>query len=253
MATLNDVKKLTNSGKKKEAAKALQQLLREKPSADAWYYASTLAKTADAKKKYLQKALAMNPRHDPSNKMLKQLEGNAPGTPKKKNTGRGGASTALIGIIVVLVIAVLGIAGFFLFTPNSPAQVDEGNTDPETVLQGDTTVDEVVEAVEGITATGPVVGHFQVSGLIAGALDTTEGSGVQQQIEFELNGQEEPAVLKIYASVEELSDNREALFEATRGATVMLVQQNAVLLYPISVDSQSSQTLRETLRTMPLN
>ncbi|MEL6148666.1 MAG: hypothetical protein AAFV33_06980 [Chloroflexota bacterium] len=269
MASLNDVKKLTRNGQRKEAAQMLQQVLRESPSADAWYYAATLAKGADAKKKYLEKALELNPRHGPSNKLMKQLGGGgskAKNSSKAKRSAGGGASPVLVVVIVVLVLAVAGIGGFFLLQGGNDTPATTTDADPQATgnpfaadnTVGDTTVADNsapaaddVDANAAAAATGPLANHFQASGVVAGSLDTSEGSTAAQQIEITLNGQAEPAILNVYASPADLAADRETLFEQTRGNRLMIVQDAAVLFYPNTVDSVTAQTLRDTMRTLP--
>lgn len=75
MATLADVRYALKQGNKQEAAKLLQQVLKERPSADAWFLAACLTQNEQKKVKYLQQALRFDSKHIESRQMLQSLTG----------------------------------------------------------------------------------------------------------------------------------------------------------------------------------
>ncbi len=73
MASLADVQRMLKQGDRKRAALILQRVLKENPSADAWYLAARLTKSADKTQTYLQNALKLDPNHARSQQALAKI------------------------------------------------------------------------------------------------------------------------------------------------------------------------------------
>ncbi len=73
MVTLDDVRIAIREGDKKEALQLLKVVLKENPSAAAWYMAAKLVKDEELTVKYLRRALLLNPNHSESLAMMESL------------------------------------------------------------------------------------------------------------------------------------------------------------------------------------
>ena len=71
--TLGEINTAITSKNRKEAATMLQKLIKDKPSADAWFLAAKLTKERHKKVQYLRTALVLNPKHRKSLEYLGQI------------------------------------------------------------------------------------------------------------------------------------------------------------------------------------
>lgn len=71
--TLADVKHALKQRDQKTAAKHLQEVLRTKPSAEAWYIAAKMTSDKDKAVKHLKRALVMDPNHGPTLSYMAEL------------------------------------------------------------------------------------------------------------------------------------------------------------------------------------
>ncbi len=75
MASLADVQRMLKQGDRKRAALILQRVLKENPSADAWYLAARLTKSPEKTQTYLQNALKLDPNHTRTQNALAKIAG----------------------------------------------------------------------------------------------------------------------------------------------------------------------------------
>lgn len=82
--SLQKIQTLIDNGDKKRARNHLKKILKDNPSADAWYLAALTMESDADKIKCLRKALKLDELHTPANRLLLQLE-EAPIVPQQKN------------------------------------------------------------------------------------------------------------------------------------------------------------------------
>lgn len=73
MPNLYDVQDALSNGQRKEAITMLEEVLREAPTANAWYMAALITNNEREKVRHLQRALLLDPDHEQSKAMLKKL------------------------------------------------------------------------------------------------------------------------------------------------------------------------------------
>lgn len=78
---LGPIRDFIKNGDNNAAKTLLRPLLKNKPSAEAWYLAAQVATTDEQKIKCLKQALELDPWHTPANRLLHKLEGLKPNTP----------------------------------------------------------------------------------------------------------------------------------------------------------------------------
>lgn len=71
--TIGEVKTAIRRNQLQEAAQLLEKVIQEKPSAEAWYLASTLTNDRDQKIYYLRTALLMDRKHHKSRSVLRDM------------------------------------------------------------------------------------------------------------------------------------------------------------------------------------
>lgn len=76
--SLQEIKVLIDKGDKKEARQRLKQVLKDEPSADAWYLTALAVDDESQKIKCLRHALKLDDFHTPSNRLLHKIEGGIP-------------------------------------------------------------------------------------------------------------------------------------------------------------------------------
>ena len=76
--SLEKIQVLIDKGDKKRARQYLKQILRDEPSADAWYMTALLVDDDLQKIKCLRHALDLDAFHTPSNRLLHKVEGGMP-------------------------------------------------------------------------------------------------------------------------------------------------------------------------------
>lgn len=89
MPSLYDVQDAWEDGKRREAVALLRDILREDPSANAWYMAATMTNDKNEKVRHLQRALQLNPSHRQSQQLLERLG--------VKNASFGGTVVSEVG------------------------------------------------------------------------------------------------------------------------------------------------------------
>jgi len=76
--TLQKIQSLIDKGDKKRARHHLKQILKDDPSADAWYMTALIVDDELQKIKCLRHALELDALHTPANRLLHQVEGGMP-------------------------------------------------------------------------------------------------------------------------------------------------------------------------------
>lgn len=74
MASLSAVKLAIKRGKKEDALYLLRKVMKEQPTAECYYLAAKLAPNNIMARKQLQRALDLDPSHEPSHMMLQLIE-----------------------------------------------------------------------------------------------------------------------------------------------------------------------------------
>jgi len=83
-ASLEQIQKLIDSDRKKEARQQLKQILATEPSADAWYMTALVVPKDLDKIRCLREALKLDEFHSPANRLLYQIEGGIPLAEREK-------------------------------------------------------------------------------------------------------------------------------------------------------------------------
>lgn len=76
--SLDTIQQIIDQGDKARARKLLKPILRDNPTADAWYIAALAMETDDQKIKCLRQALTIDEFHSPANRLLHKTEGALP-------------------------------------------------------------------------------------------------------------------------------------------------------------------------------
>jgi len=76
--SLQEIKTLIESNRKKEARQQLKDILKNDPSADAWYLTALAVDKEEDKIRCLREALKLDEFHTPANRLLYQIEGGMP-------------------------------------------------------------------------------------------------------------------------------------------------------------------------------
>lgn len=265
MAHLAEVKNLIHQGDKRGALKALQQVIKEQPSADAWYIAARLTDDRTKAKKYLQRALMMDSTHRQARDLLHEYGG------KRKSTAeflaseltdtmiRTGGKTAGIRRLSsrqrVIVLGSLGFVTFlfvallaFIVVANlvmDGGKPERYTTAPtHTELQGQVLVD-----------------HFNTSGLTileSGTAAATDDEIDSEEVfevtivsryEMTVLDIEKPNSVRLYVYENQFDAlrDRQRLLDDFETANVAR-HQNINLIYPTAMDPEVASTMIDILR-----
>lgn len=105
---LKAVKTAIRQGDKRRARKLLVTILKQNPTADAWYIAARLASDRKQAAGFLRRALRQAPDHVPSKKLLTRLSQKPPKAKIKMRYVVGGVGVLVTVAVLFLVVAITG-------------------------------------------------------------------------------------------------------------------------------------------------
>ncbi len=273
MPTTAEVKHALKQGDRKRAMQLLKQVLKENPSAEAWYLAAKATSDKENAIKHLRRGLTIDPKHTRSRDMLHELGGD-----KKRSTshlleeiheemlnfgqdsrifgpifGRLSPSQRVIGVSVMfaVIIMVFCAVSMNVLFPPPPA--------PEQIAIAPT---EVVVHIQAQT----LINHFQSSAL---SLDSIESAPISPEetepISFypvrinekylinvaDANGSHE-VTMYVYESTQFLNYDLPRLEQYFPDSGIVSNQHIAVI-YPASLDGNAVTALQETLGSIPFS
>lgn len=248
MPTVLDVRSALAKGDKKEASRLLEAILRDEPTADAWYMAAQMTSNEDTAVKYLRRALMIDPDHRLSRDMMRRLGGTDKsasgifvdefGTWLRQQGDRSpilkylSPSLRLV-ILVLLLVGLVGavVAAFSYVQDNQPEPIPEiGPTAaPQQFVTSEMVLNTFrnnginvygVERIEDVRMTEGSWTRFSVSG--GGAVYTIE--------------------LLVYDTLSDLFRDQERV--SNTGTNVYHLYGNALLGYPPSMDADFANMLK---------
>jgi hypothetical protein len=269
MAHLSEVRSLIHQGDKRGALKALQQVIKEQPSADAWYMAARLTDDRAKARKYLQRALMLDPTHRKASDLLHEYGG------KRKSTAefvaseltdtmiRTGGKTAGVRRLSshqrVIVLGSLGFVAFLfiaaiVFIVVANLVMDGGKPERYTAapahaeLQGQALLDH-------FSTSGLTILESGTAGVTGDELDSEAIFEVTIVSRFDMTvlDIEKPNPVRLYIyenQFDALMDRQRVLDDFE---TVNVVRHHNInLIYPTAMDPDVASTMIDILRWTPL-
>ncbi len=243
MATLIEVRNALKNGDKATARQLLKEVLKEKPSADAWFLAARLSDSRESAIKNLQRALVMDPKHGQARRMLEDLGGEKVSTLKSltMEIAGGGSAPAARGLLGrlaalprwqmfvllggVLVIMLCLIATLIINAAPSPV---EPTWTPRPYALWD------VETLASYFRLDPRVRVLETGG-------PTEGTPVQGRIVIEVTqGSVVQPLRVLFYNSEHEAENDWARLQGLDWDE-FVINQNAVLVFPAGVDDDTQR------------
>ncbi len=250
MFTLKDVRAAMKQGDMPRAVEIIKTILKENPSADAWYQAARMSTDNANAQSCLRQALMLDPKHGPSLTLMRSLGG-------ESKTFFGHLSDEIIIMIyeqsdkslllrrfprqaqlaVVGVATALILIGFLVSSAMLVSSLRAAMPQPYPT----------VEPVK-LVSVEEMLDRFSQSGLeMLDVQETTDARGARI-VQFDLEGEQGKrysVVVRVYDSVSALIAEWNA--SATPDPMLRVVgAPNAVLLYPVRLDiSLANQLARE--------
>lgn len=235
MANLSDVQKAMRKGDKKRAAQLLQQTLKENPSADAWYFAGSIAKDPATSAKYMQKALQLDPNHKKAKRALRASKKGARQSQKQTKQQQSFIGRILLPVLAVLVFAGVGVYGVNVFTQTTGTAVEEGFQP---------------EAGVGTANADAVADHFS-SGAEVQPAEMTGGASAAWTVSLPGSGTR-PATVYVYPSAEAMQSDESFLAAQMFENQALLTYHTVAMTYPNTLSGNTRDNLNELLRSLPV-
>ncbi len=255
MANLTEVRTALKGGDKQKAAQILKVVLKEKPSADAWVLAAKLSSNPDTAKQHLQRALSFDSKHATAREMLRDLGGeqksyhaNLMEEIKIGMEDFGQNSRLLsrlnpsqrVALITGVFVLVLISSGLLLANLTRPAEVEKRELPPVPTV--------------AVIATDSLLSSFTDSGLnIADVhkVDPLPDTPITEQVEMTIQDTagSHPATVYLYADIDGLVNDRLRL-TSLGTSNKIVVNQTAVLVYPLEVDSTTADSLESIFNSV---
>lgn len=263
MPTLSDVRAALKRGDRQGAIQTLKVVLREKPSADAWYLAATLTNDKSTAINYLQRALKYNAGHDKARDMLRQLGGEQKSATwfsnifaemqdfGKNNRVLGRLPPQMRAVALSLMILAASTVSCImlinLLTPRTPpGRLTPAEVTPETLPTGRPMMQ---------VSSSMLIRHFNASGLKIAAITPAAAPASAWVSEEYVMTVEDAAgpkevTLYIYKTLSDLVQDRERLAAQSQGQHAA-VNYNVAMIYPTNLESTVAALLESTFNTAP--
>lgn len=234
MATLNDVQKALRKGDKKRAAQLLQQTLKENPTAEAWYFAGTLAKDPAKSASYMQKALQLDPNHRKAKRALRAKQKETRATSKQAQQRGAFVGKFVLPLLVVIIFIGVGAYGFNVLMPTQ--------SDEEFV------VFEPVPIAAAVTSDA-LVSHLES----VGTLEPADPAGSAVSVwTFSPATITDTATIYLYPSDDVMASDRALFAQQMFNNQTLVVYHSVAMLYPNNADPFTRQELEDALNTIPV-
>jgi hypothetical protein len=258
MANLAEVKTALKQGDRQKASQLLKSVLQDRPTADAWYMAAQMAGSKETAMKHLQRALTLDSRHTKSRDMLRELGGEQKGIHhnllEEVQVGMGefGQNSRFLSRLepkqrAIIASALFGFIGIAIVT----LLVNLVRQPPPTPTP------EFIPAPTAVILASDVVrSHFTGSGLVIADIEVLApptDTPVSEQVVLTVQDTVGPheVTIYMYPSIDGLVNDRLRLAEFD-AANNIVVNQNAVLIYPTSVETAVASSLETVFNSVPL-
>jgi|GEM_PF-2121840 len=248
LPTIGEIDKAITTRNRKQASTMLQTLIKEKPSADAWFLASQLTQDRTTKIRYLHNAILLDSNH---RKSLRQLETLGEAVHPKQNMLlrtlvhelrlQADSSPflrhfsppvqAIIGLgIMVGLVVILGVLVSTLMPAANPALSSDGPT---------------VRATEFVT-TSDIQNTFENSSLdilfSQMQRDTVIGKDILQFDIRDEGNRSRLVEVFVYDSVQAIIDDQ-SILAIYDEATQVQAHSNIIVVYPLDLSETSTTTI----------
>lgn len=254
MFTLTDVRAAMKQGDTPRAVEIIKTILKENPSADAWYLAARMNTDTANALRCLRQALMLDPKHGPSLTLMRSLGGESKGffghlsdeiiitvyeqsdkSPVLRHFPRR-AQLAAVGLLTAIILAGFLVSGAMLVSSMQAAMPAPVPT---------------VEPIK-LVSVDETLNGFREAGLELLDVQVTAGARGARVIRFELEGEQGkryPIMVQVYDSVSALISEWNA--NKTLDPMLRVVgAPNAVLFYPVRLDVSLANQLAQEFRSI---
>lgn len=253
--TVGEINTAIRTNNRSQAANMLQKLIKEKPSADAWFLAAKLTNDRNKKIQYLRTALLLNSKHVKSMDYLREL-GEDTGTfhtviatgifhtfqeqtnnsPLLRNLSPAARIGVGVSILIIMMITIASIVSGLL-SLRGPALSAQGPT----------------EVAMEYVAQATILDHFNTSGLeilfVNQIRDDNIGKNVVHLDIRDIGNRSRRVTVFIYDSVTSILADQGTLALNEKSRNV-LAYANIVMMYPLDMSETSASSISNILETI---
>lgn len=289
MASLADVQRMIKQGDRKRAALILQRVLKENPSADAWYLAARMTKNQQKTRTYLQNALKLDPGHQRSRQALLDVMGQdgaasteddlrTTGTSEEKRPRPAWQRFAILGgfLLVIIVVTLVALNAFTpqLFEPapapqpvaqsSSNTAVDDSDADVggSNITTGGAVFPTDVPAANTPTPVPPPIeiqavdaqiltDHFALTFFGGELTDAQTETSAAQAWNIQFAGSDTPAQVLLYESTDAMAADSDYFTQQVRSGQVVETYHTVAVLYDTTLDFSSELEIKNWLSRLP--
>lgn len=272
MAHIAQVKQALKQGDKKQAMRLLKSILKENPTADAWYMAARLTDDRDKQRQYLKRALMLDSNHRKAKDLYRELGGQQIGSNRAilqmlyEEISRTGENSRLLGsmtpqqrffiasgLSILMIVSMFGLLSAVFYQPSPPEFGPEPS--PHVMLSAQPLMDYF------ISSSLPVVDSYAIEltdeeKVIEHAVDLPFDIRLDARYTLILTDTVTDYEVQVYVYDSHLSarTHQGNLEETAREQSQLILSHNNVnIVYPAALDTTLVQNMEQIVNQAPVS